>query len=106
MLMLGQLQMQTDNDAQGLATLDKLVAATSTTNPDVHAIRGNALYRLERYPAAITALNRRSTPPAPTPTRSVSSSRWRQSSTGTRPASALPPQSPTRRRTPTNNSSS
>src|SRR3546814_6532309 len=56
MLMLGQLQMQTDNDAQGLATLDKLVAETSTTNPDVQAIRGNALYRLERYPEAITAL--------------------------------------------------
>lgn len=56
MLMLGQLQMQTDNDAQGLATLDKLVAETGTTNPDVQAIRGNALYRLERYPEAITAL--------------------------------------------------
>src|SRR3546814_3429578 len=56
MLMLDQLQMQTDNDAQGLATLDKLVAETSTTNPDVQAIRGNALYRLERYPEAITAL--------------------------------------------------
>src|SRR3546814_1728262 len=56
MRMLGQVQMQTYNDAQGLATLDKLVAETSTTNPDVQAIRGNALYRLERYPEAITAL--------------------------------------------------
>src|SRR3546814_7271056 len=56
MLMPGQLQMQTDNDAQGLVTLDTLVAETGTTNPDVQALRGNALYRLERYPAAITAL--------------------------------------------------
>src|SRR5690606_22139550 len=56
MMMLGQLQMQADNDAQGLATLDKLVAETRTTNPVVQAIRGNALYRLERYPEAITAL--------------------------------------------------
>ena len=56
MLMLGQLQMQGDDDAQGLATLDKLVAETRTTNPEVMAIRGNALYRLERYPEAITAL--------------------------------------------------
>ncbi|MFC3716200.1 tetratricopeptide repeat protein [Luteimonas soli] len=56
MLMLGQLQMQSDDDAAGLATLDKLVAETKTTNPDVQAIRGNALYRLERYPEAITAL--------------------------------------------------
>lgn len=56
MLMLGQLQMQADNDVQGLATLDKLVAETKTTDPVVQAIRGNALYRLERYPEAITAL--------------------------------------------------
>lgn len=56
MLMLGQLQMQADDDAKGLATVDKLIAETRTTSPDVLAIKGNALYRLERYPEAITAL--------------------------------------------------
>jgi tetratricopeptide (TPR) repeat protein len=56
MLMLGQLQMQGDDDAKGLATVDKLIAETRTTNPEVLAIKGNALYRLERYPEAITAL--------------------------------------------------
>ena len=56
MLMLGQLQMQADNDAQGLATVDKLIAETKTANPEVQAIRGNALYRLERYPEAAAAL--------------------------------------------------
>lgn len=56
MLMLGQLQMQGDDDAKGLATVDKLIAETKTTSPDVLAIKGNALYRLERYPEAITAL--------------------------------------------------
>jgi tetratricopeptide (TPR) repeat protein len=56
MLMLGQLQMQGDDDAQGLATIDKLIAETKTTRPEVLAIKGNALYRLQRYPEAITAL--------------------------------------------------
>lgn len=56
MLMLGQLQMQADDDAKGLATVDKLVAETKTTNPEVFAIKGNALYRLQRYPEAIAAL--------------------------------------------------
>lgn len=56
MIMLAQLQMQGDDDAQGLATLDKLIAETRTANPEVLAIKGNALYRLERYPEAITAL--------------------------------------------------
>lgn len=56
MLMLGQLQMQGDDDAKGLATIDKLIAETRTTNPEVLAIKGNALYRLERYPEAIAAL--------------------------------------------------
>ena len=56
MLMLGQLQMQGDDDAKGLATVDKLIAETKTTSPDVLAINGNALYPLELYPEAITAL--------------------------------------------------
>ena len=56
MLLLGQLQMQNDQDAQGLATIDKLIAETRTTNPEVLAIKGNALYRLERYPEAAAAL--------------------------------------------------
>ncbi|MDN5780449.1 MAG: tetratricopeptide repeat protein [Luteimonas sp.] len=56
MLMLGQLQMQGDDDAKGLATVDKLIAETKTTTPDVLAIKGNALYRLQRYPEAIAAL--------------------------------------------------
>src|SRR3546814_14782600 len=50
MLMPGQLQMQTDNDPPGLATLDKLLAETRTTNPDEPAIRGNPPPRLNRPP--------------------------------------------------------
>src|SRR5690606_25113349 len=56
MLMLGQLQMQADDDAKGLATIEKLISEAKTDNPDVLAIKGNALYRLERYPEAIAAL--------------------------------------------------
>lgn len=56
MLLLGQLQMQGDQDAQGLATIDKLIAETKTSNPEVLAIKGNALYRLQRYPEAAAVL--------------------------------------------------
>lgn len=56
MLVIGQLQMQDEEYTQALATLDRLVAETRTDNPEVQVLRGNALYRLERYPEAIAAL--------------------------------------------------
>lgn len=56
MLLLAQLQMQSDQDAQGLATLDKLIAETRTSDPEVLAVKGNALYRLERYPEAAATI--------------------------------------------------
>lgn len=56
MLLLAQLQLQEGNDQQGLATLDKLIAETKTRDPKTFAIKGNALYQLERYPEAVAAL--------------------------------------------------
>ncbi len=56
MLMLGQLQMQGDQDAVGLATVEKLITETKSSSPEVLAIKGNALYRLQRFPEAITTL--------------------------------------------------
>jgi tetratricopeptide (TPR) repeat protein len=56
MLALAQLEMQDDDYAAGLAMLDRLVAETKTDKVDVQVLRGNALYRLERFDEAIAAL--------------------------------------------------
>ena len=56
MLLLAQLQLQDDEYAASLATIDRFLAETKSTNPDHLAIKGNALYRLERYPEAAAVL--------------------------------------------------
>lgn len=56
MLTLAQIQIQEDDYAGSLATLDRLIAETGTDKADVLVLRGNALYRLERYDDAIAAL--------------------------------------------------
>ncbi|GGJ95452.1 tetratricopeptide repeat protein [Luteimonas terricola] len=56
MLTLAQIQIQEDDYAGSLATLDRLVAETKTDKADVQVLRGNALYRLERYDEAIAAI--------------------------------------------------
>ncbi len=56
MMLLAQLQMQNDQDAQGLATIDKVIAETKTTDANVIGTKGAALYRLERYPEAQVTL--------------------------------------------------
>lgn len=56
LLTLAQLQMQDDEYAEGLATLDRLLAETHSDRADLQVLRGNALYRLERYDEAIAAL--------------------------------------------------
>lgn len=56
MLALAQMQIMEDDYAGSLATLDRIVTETKTDKADVHVLRGNALYRLERYDEAIAAL--------------------------------------------------
>jgi len=56
MLMLGQLQLQEDKTAEGLATLDKYFAESGSTKPEELVIKGQALYQLERYQDAIPVL--------------------------------------------------
>lgn len=56
MLMLGQLQMQEEQYAPALATFDRLFAETKVQKPEHLALKGNVLYRMERYPEAIEAL--------------------------------------------------
>jgi len=56
MLMLGQLQLQEDQTAEGLATLDKYFAESKSTKPEELIAKGQALYQLERYQEAIPVL--------------------------------------------------
>jgi tetratricopeptide (TPR) repeat protein len=56
MFMLGQLQLQEDQYAEGLATLDRFLAETGSQKPEHLVMKGNALYRLERYPEAAAVL--------------------------------------------------
>jgi tetratricopeptide (TPR) repeat protein len=53
---LAQLQLQDDDYAGALATLDRVIAETKSTDPEFQVIRGNSLYRLERFDEAIAAL--------------------------------------------------
>lgn len=56
MLMLGQLQMQEEQYQPALATIDRFFAETKSTKPEHLVIKGNALYRMERYPEAAVVL--------------------------------------------------
>lgn len=56
MLALAQMQIGDDDYAGAVQTLDRVLAETSTDKPEVHVLRGNALYRMEHYDEAIAAL--------------------------------------------------
>ncbi|HEY0332680.1 MAG TPA: tetratricopeptide repeat protein [Stenotrophomonas sp.] len=56
MLMLAQLQLQEDQYAEGLATLDKYLAETKSQRPEDLILKGQALYQSERYQEAIPVI--------------------------------------------------
>lgn len=56
MLMLAQLQLQEDQQAQGLALLDTYFAESGSKKPEELIAKGQALYQLERYNEAIPVL--------------------------------------------------
>lgn len=56
MQFLAQLQIQDDKYADGLATIDRYLSESKSTKPDDLVIKGNALYRLERYKEAAATL--------------------------------------------------
>lgn len=56
MLMLAQLQLADEEYEPGLATLDRYLTETHSVRPADLVIKGQALYQMERYPEAITAL--------------------------------------------------
>jgi tetratricopeptide (TPR) repeat protein len=56
MLVVAQLQLQDEKYQEALATLDRFLAGTRSQEPEQLVLKGNALYRLERYPEAIATL--------------------------------------------------
>ncbi|WP_396616210.1 tetratricopeptide repeat protein [Lysobacter soli] len=56
MYMLAQLQLQDEQYAESLKTLDTFFNETKSTKPEQLVVKGNALYRMERYPEAATVL--------------------------------------------------
>jgi len=56
MLMKAQLQLQEDKYADGLVTIDRFLSETKSQQPEHLVIKGNALYRLEKYPEAAAVL--------------------------------------------------
>lgn len=54
--MLAQLQMQEEKYAESLATVDRFLAETRSQKPEHLVLKGNALYRLDRYPEAAAVL--------------------------------------------------
>ncbi|NLA69198.1 MAG: tetratricopeptide repeat protein [Gammaproteobacteria bacterium] len=56
MLLLSQLQLQAEDNAAALATLDRLLSETRSDKPELQALRGSILYQMERYDDAVAAL--------------------------------------------------
>lgn len=56
MLIVAQLQLQDEKYQEALATLDRFLAGTGSQEPEHLVLKGNALYRLKRYPEAIATL--------------------------------------------------
>ena len=56
MLIIAQLQAQDEQYEQALTSLDRYITESGSTDPKDQALKGNMLYRLERYPEAIATL--------------------------------------------------
>ncbi len=56
MFLVAQLQLQEQKYAESLATIDRFLAETRSQQPEHLVVKGNALYRLKRYPEAAAAL--------------------------------------------------
>ncbi|MEH6418276.1 tetratricopeptide repeat protein [Pseudomonas sp. CGJS7] len=52
MFVLAQLQLQEDQYAESLATMERFLSESKSTKPEHLIVKGNALYRLERFPEA------------------------------------------------------
>lgn len=57
MYQIAQLQLMEENYDQALAMVDRWFRESASTRPDAYALKGNTLYRLERYDEAIAVLD-------------------------------------------------
>lgn len=58
MYQVAQMQLSDEKYEDSLKMLDRYFAESKSNDVKAHALRGNALYRLERYPEAIEALKK------------------------------------------------
>lgn len=56
MLALSQMHLQDEENTEALAVLDRMLDETKSDKPELQALRGNILYRMERHDEAIAAL--------------------------------------------------
>jgi tetratricopeptide (TPR) repeat protein len=55
---IAQMQLSDDDYKSSLESIDRFLAETQADLPKAHALRGNALYRLDRYAEAVDAFNK------------------------------------------------
>ena len=55
---LAQMYVADENYTQALATLDQWMQQSGKTSADAYALKGNVLYRLEKYPDAVAAIQK------------------------------------------------
>lgn len=56
MVIIAQIQLQEDQNQEGLATIETFLAESKSQDSEHVALKGTALYNLERYPEAIATL--------------------------------------------------
>lgn len=56
MFLAGRLQAQEGQVEQGLATIDKMLSESKSQDPEQLIIKGDTLYKLQRYPEAVTVV--------------------------------------------------
>lgn len=56
MFTVAQVQLQEDKYTEALATIDRFLKESGSQKPEQLVVKGNALYRLERYPEAAAVL--------------------------------------------------
>lgn len=56
MVIIAQIQLQEDQNQEGIATIETFLAESKSQDSEHLALKGTALYHLERYPEAIAAL--------------------------------------------------
>ncbi|MFB9067609.1 tetratricopeptide repeat protein [Pseudofulvimonas gallinarii] len=57
MYQIAQLQLMEEHYDAALATVDRWLRESGSTKPEAYGLKGNALYRLERYDEAVAALD-------------------------------------------------